>query len=133
MIQYCSFCGEKLTKQVYRCPFCRSLLSQSGEIPVQGQADAADKTDDTDKAGDINDVTTMSNGWKVFVAAIYTLIPGFGQIAGIITSLSYMNSESDDIKSYGKALFRACIIIFPISVSLMALLGILFKYVYNMK
>lgn len=55
----------------------------------------------------------LSNGMKVFLTVIFTLIPGIGQLAGIITAIVFMNSEGDsDRKSFGVALLVACLVMF---------------------
>lgn len=55
----------------------------------------------------------LSNGMKVFLTVICTLIPGIGQLAGIITAIVFMNSEDDsDRKSFGVALLVASLIMF---------------------
>ncbi|MCX7708559.1 MAG: hypothetical protein N2484_01790 [Clostridia bacterium] len=58
----------------------------------------------------------LSNGMKVFLTAICTIIPGLGQLIGIILSIVFMNSEEDpDRKSFGVALLVASLIIFVFS------------------
>jgi len=55
----------------------------------------------------------LSNGMKVFLTALFILIPGFGQLAGIITAIVFMNSEGDsDRKSFGVALLVLSLIMF---------------------
>lgn len=57
--------------------------------------------------------TPLSNGLKVFLTAIFILIPGIGQLAGIITAIVFMNSEGDsDRKSFGVALLVLSLILF---------------------
>lgn len=58
----------------------------------------------------------LSNGLKVFLTILFTLIPGLGQLAGIITAIVFMNSDDDkDRKSFGVALLVASIIMFVLS------------------
>lgn len=55
----------------------------------------------------------LSNGMKVFLTVLFTLIPGIGQLAGIITAIVFMNTEGDsDRKSFGVALLVASLIMF---------------------
>lgn len=63
---------------------------------------------------------TLSNGLKVFLTVICTIVPGLGQLAGIIVSIIFMNSpdyepDSADKRSFGLALLIACIIMFVIA------------------
>ncbi len=58
----------------------------------------------------------LSNGLKVFLTILFTVIPGIGQLAGIITAIVFMNAEDDaDRKSFGVALLVASIILFVLS------------------
>lgn len=55
----------------------------------------------------------LSNGMKVFLTMLFTILPGIGQLAGIITAIVFMNSEGDsDRRSFGVALLVACLIMF---------------------
>lgn len=56
---------------------------------------------------------TLSNGLKVFLTILFTVIPGIGQLAGIITAIVFMNADDDaDRKSFGVALLVASIVMF---------------------
>ncbi len=58
----------------------------------------------------------LSNGMKVFLATLFAVVPGIGQLAGIIAAIVFMNSEGDsDRKSFGVALLVASLIMFVIS------------------
>ena len=58
----------------------------------------------------------LSNGLKVFLTLLFALLPGIGQLAGIITAIVFMNSEGDkDRRSFGVALLVACIIMFVLA------------------
>lgn len=60
--------------------------------------------------------STLSNGLKVFLTIISTVIPGLGQLAGIIISILFMNDEHDeDKRSFGIALLIASLVFFAIS------------------
>ncbi len=58
----------------------------------------------------------LSNGLKVFLTILFTVIPGIGQLAGIITAIVFMNADDDaDRKSFGVALLVACVVMFVLS------------------
>lgn len=58
----------------------------------------------------------LSNGMKVFLTVLFTLLPGIGQLAGIITAIVFMSSEGDgDRKSFGVALLISSVILFMMS------------------
>ncbi len=58
----------------------------------------------------------LSNGYKVFLTMISTVIPGFGQLIGIIAAIVFMNSEDDsDRRSFGMALLIASSVMFIFS------------------
>jgi hypothetical protein len=60
--------------------------------------------------------TPLSNGMKVFLTVLFTLLPGIGQLAGIITAIVFMSSEGDsDRKSFGVALLVNCVVLFMLS------------------
>lgn len=58
----------------------------------------------------------LSNGLKVFLTMLFTLLPGIGQIAGIITAIVFMSTDGDeDRRSFGVALLVASIVMFIVS------------------
>jgi len=58
----------------------------------------------------------LSNGMKVFLTVLFTVLPGVGQLAGIIAAIVFMNSDGDsDRKSFGVALLVASLVMFVIS------------------
>lgn len=58
----------------------------------------------------------LSNGLKVFLTVIFTLIPGLGQLAGIIAAIVFMNAHDDaDRKSFGVALLVASVSMFVLT------------------
>jgi hypothetical protein len=68
------------------------------------------------KASDVNNINgSLSNGLKVFLTIICTIIPGFGQLIGIIISVIFINSENSDRNSFGVALMVASLLFFLIS------------------
>ncbi|HEX2946401.1 MAG TPA: hypothetical protein VHT96_10645 [Clostridia bacterium] len=60
--------------------------------------------------------TPLSNGLKVFLTVLFTVLPGIGQLAGIITAIVFMSSEGDsDRRSFGVALLVASLIMFVLA------------------
>ena len=70
----------------------------------------------TDYGGGYDSGKPLSNGMKVFLTVLFTVIPGLGQLAGIITAIIFMNDDADrDKKSFGVALLVASLIMFVLS------------------
>lgn len=61
------------------------------------------------------DGNSLSNGMKVFLTILFTVIPGIGQVAGIITAIVFMSSADKDRKSFGVAILVSSLIIFVLS------------------
>jgi hypothetical protein len=60
--------------------------------------------------------TPLTNGMKVFLTVLFTILPGIGQLAGIITAIVFMSSEGDsDRKSFGVALLVSNVVLFMLS------------------
>lgn len=58
----------------------------------------------------------LSNGLKVFLTILFTIIPGIGQLAGIITAIVFMSADGDkDRKSFGVAILVASLIMFVLA------------------
>lgn len=92
--------------KVEQQPVYRSSV-QSGQRPYNNGPYVPDKRVES------NMTNPLSNGMKVFLTMLFTLIPGIGQLAGIITAIVFMNSEGDsDRKSFGVALLVASLIMF---------------------
>lgn len=73
---------------------------------------------------------TLSNGMKVFLTALYTIIPGLGQLAGIITAIVFINSDdNEDKRSFGTALLVSSLIVFVITCVFYFVLGLGFASV----
>lgn len=65
----------------------------------------------------------LSNGRKVCLTALCMLLPGLGQLIGMILGISYMNDESDsDKKSFGSALLAVSVIAFILTLAFYLLL-----------
>ncbi|QNU68296.1 hypothetical protein EHE19_007780 [Ruminiclostridium herbifermentans] len=72
-------------------------------------------------------VTSLSNWTKVMLTALVVLIPGIGQIVGIIFGLVFIANDRDaDRRSYGGALITVSVISFIISAIFWFLLAISF-------
>lgn len=58
---------------------------------------------------------SLSNGMKVFLVSMSNLLPGIGQLAGVIFAIVFMNAEEDkDKKSFGVSLLISSIAAFVI-------------------
>lgn len=56
---------------------------------------------------------SLSNGMKVFFTSMCNLLPGIGQLIGVIMAIVFMNAEGDaDKKSFGVALLISSIVSF---------------------
>lgn len=122
----CDFCGEDIDERRRRCPYCGSLLKDFTETAAGtgGHPDSfsrmygngtEDQTFSVNENPDVKqrDAGQLSNGLKVLITVLCTVIPGIGQLAGIIISIIFMNMESDpDKRSFGYALMISSIILF---------------------
>lgn len=120
-LKKCNYCGEAVPADAGRCPYCGSILPTA-------EVAAAPETGDEHAAGD-NQIPQnlpdgyreyrkppLGNGMKVFLTILFTMIPGLGQLAGIITAIVFMNADDDaDRKSFGVAILVASLIMFVIS------------------
>jgi hypothetical protein len=128
----CVYCGEEIPAEAGRCPYCGSLLEikvdeseltimpveETEQQPVTKESEImhVDKQVEVTPANINNYKKPLSNGMKVFLSILFTVIPGIGQLAGIITAIVFMNTEDDaDRKSFGVALLIASIIMFVLS------------------
>lgn len=58
----------------------------------------------------------MSNWAKVIISALAAIIPGIGQIVGIILGLVFISSDNNaDKRSYGAALITVSVVVFIVS------------------
>lgn len=129
-LKKCSFCNEDIPAGTGRCPYCGSLL----EVLVN--EDASEVKDNIEKtnyiSGNAGGYTgpsykggsgykeyqrqPLGNGLKVFLTLVFALIPGLGQLAGIITAIVFMNTDDDpDRKSFGVAILVASLIMFVLA------------------
>ena len=88
-----------------------------GNIPAQPYAFHSRLQNDASQNNNKNySYNPLSNGMKVFLTVLFTIIPGVGQLAGIITAILFMNAEGDsDRKSFGVAILVASLIMFVLS------------------
>lgn len=54
----------------------------------------------------------LSNAMKVFMTVIASVIPGFGQIAGVVIAFFMLSSRDADRRSFGKVLMVASLGVF---------------------
>lgn len=61
-------------------------------------------------------IKTLSNWTKVMLTSLSVMVPGIGQIVGIISGLVFVANDRDaDIRSFGAALITASVIAFIIA------------------
>ncbi len=64
----------------------------------------------------VNGRPSISNAMKVFITSVCTLVPGLGQLIGVIIAIVFMNSEGDaDKRSFGVALLVNSLIVFVLA------------------
>jgi len=69
----------------------------------------------------------LGNGMKVFMVTLSNLLPGIGQLFGVIAAIVLMNTEGDkDRKSFGVALLVSSVIAFVVSIVAFAFLILCF-------
>jgi hypothetical protein len=155
----CSFCGENISIDFKRCPYCGSQLEanqvQSQDSSIDSSIDNSidnsnfeysktqyndlNSTSPKDSMGSANGIEnistrveheqykgkhntaesmiqpSMSNNMKVFLTTLCNIVPGLGQLAGVIIAIVLMNAEGDtDKKSFGLALLVTSLIVFVI-------------------
>jgi len=137
----CPYCGEEIEANLTRCPYCGSLLgitssstgtpsafdtpsatvnlsaadasASNGTSSVYGTQSSADTTSVSGTSSAIFYSPTLGNGVKVFLTVISSVIPGLGQLIGIITAMIFMSYENDpDRRSFGISLLIASIVLF---------------------
>ncbi|NSW90637.1 MAG: hypothetical protein HPY74_08180 [Firmicutes bacterium] len=134
-VRRCPFCGSLL--QIEKCWDVQEISRES--FKIYPEVNVPDTGTDSINTGDTNSekinnqetgfilvgepykkeesvaigTNPLSNGLKVFLTIISTIIPGFGQLLGIITAIFFMNSEEDpDRRSFGLALLIASLLMF---------------------
>lgn len=63
----------------------------------------------------IKNKKVLSNTAKVWLATVCSIFPFVGQIVGLILSISYINSNDPDRRSYGSALLIPSVVIFVLN------------------
>ena len=139
----CPYCGSLLEVLVDEAAFgvvdVKPSEEAPGDMPVVNEApdaDAAEVKENMDKTAYIPGNAgshpgpsykgatgfreykrpPLGNGLKVFLTVIFTLIPGLGQLAGIITAIVFMNTDDDpDRKSFGVAILVASLVMFVLA------------------
>lgn len=117
--------ADNSTGGVYNAEsYAASPMSGAAGLPVDAArplnekampaTDAAMPTSDAAKAT-ADAAKPLSNGMKVFLTILSTLVPGFGQLIGVILSIVFMNDQDEDKRSFGIALLTASIIFFILS------------------
>lgn len=93
----------------------RANAERTGYLP--GNAEGYTKAYYNDNPGfRVYKKPPLSNGMKVFLTLVFALIPGIGQLAGIITAIVFMNTDDDpDRKSFGVAILVASLIMFVLA------------------
>jgi hypothetical protein len=91
-------------------------VSVSGSEPVAGMADMHGKMISQGTLVSKAAKNRISNGMKVFITIICTVIPGLGQLAGVIAAIVFMNDQEDaDARSFGTALLISSVFFFIIT------------------
>lgn len=125
----CGYCGEEIEPGIRRCPHCCSLLENRKtvfnravyieDVPAGNgfYARNAEMAPYASRAAEqVYAGKRLGNGKKVFITALCSVIPGFGQLAGVIISILLMNNMYDeDRRSFGGSLLAASIILFILS------------------
>lgn len=151
MIKKCAYCGETIPEHSKRCSFCGSILEpgkpedaleQHTESPDSSEGFSAGSgyEEDAFKNGRVYyglrppaSQAPLSNALKVFLTAICVLVPGLGQLAGIIIAIVFMNSEENaDKRSFGLALLVASLIVFVLACLLSCLMVVWIRQVAEM-
>ena len=120
-LKKCNYCGEETPAGAGRCPYCGSILqtAENASVPAAGNKEASGEAQTGyGIPGGYREYKRppLSNGMKVFLTILFTMVPGLGQLAGIITAIVFMNTDDDpDRKSFGVAILIASLILFVIS------------------
>lgn len=86
----CKKCKKEYDNSFHFCPICGNK---------------------TDKSPKISTEATLTNIVKVLIVVAVCIIPFFGMIGGIIAGIIFMDNDSEDTKSFGKALIILGIIL----------------------
>jgi len=142
----CEYCGELIHVNTRRCPFCGSIVSEVpleiikaeedpsnvGELTTNNNEKEQPFVTQTGFTSEVRDNQVpqkpLSNAMKVFITVLACIIPGFGQLIGIIVAVVFMSDEADsDRRSFGKALMIASLVIFVV-ISICCVLYGVFAY-----
>jgi hypothetical protein len=125
----CEYCGEAVDFHVKRCNYCGSLLNAAPDsVPIIDTVSDEVINDEIVNDEIIDDKETISasngyesrrpisNGMKVFLTVMSSIIPGLGQIIGVIIAIILISSDNDqDRRSFGVALLIASVVIFVVA------------------
>ena len=73
----------------------------------------------------------LGNGLKVFLTIFCTVIPGLGQLVGVIIGAIFLASDDADKRSFGRAILIASLIFFLISFFMFFLIIVLLSSIGN--
>jgi len=73
----------------------------------------------------------LGNGLKVFLTIFCTVIPGLGQLVGVIVGAIFLASDDADKRSFGRAILIASLIFFVISFFIFFLIIVLLSSIGN--
>lgn len=139
----CEFCGEEIHINSRRCPFCAGIqkeipsenedLNASAPdnevrgISLEKQEEQFENLEEKKESAirytgpsvnnyeNVQAEPMLSNGLKVILSVISSVIPGVGQIIGIISAIIFISNEQDlDRKSFGKALLTSSLVMFGV-------------------
>lgn len=69
----------------------------------------------------------LSNGIKVLLTVLTCLLPGVGQIIGLISAIVFINTEEPDRKSFGVALLVVSLVLFMLVCFICYILSLAFS------
>lgn len=144
----CDFCGSLLKPELDRIYYNQAYQFNAPNVNqsaydnaiIDERVETAGKVESAEKAVNISDLEVkflpgtyvrnrLSNNLKVFITVISSVIPGIGQLIGVILAIIFINSEEHDMRSFGKALLVSSVILFIITF-LLFILAILTYFQY---
>lgn len=147
----CPFCNEEIDSKTRRCQHCGSILKRERYLDREERIahtfsqDRFETKEDEDflisppRPDMVGGPTytglekdRLSNGAKVFLSVMAAVIPGLGQVAGVIFAIIFMNDENDeDKRSFGAALLVASLAVFVTMCLFMILLVLTLGRLYS--
>ncbi|NMB33870.1 MAG: hypothetical protein GX992_06540 [Clostridium sp.] len=143
----CPFCGSLLETDTFEKERVDTAQDEISMDEAAGRTQGLDTGDNTnihnrDKAGKTktkNDLSSqkkntntssgeikmLGNGIKVFLVTITNLLPGIGQLLGVIIGIALMGgAKNPDKRSFGKAIFVSSLFVFVFMLILFSLLAV---------